>query len=325
MTTIACVIPAYNEGRLITDVIAAIPGDVQHIIVVNDASSDDTEDVVGRIDDPRLILINHSQNLGVGAAMVSGYKKALELGADVAVKLDGDDQMDAADIARLVAPIAAGEADYAKGMRFQDRSVLREMPFIRFAGNLGLSFLAKAASGYWNIFDPTNGFTAIECTVLERLNLDRLSRGFFFETDMLINLYLIDAVVADVPTKARYGAEDSHLQPAKALLSFPLRLLAGLCRRILWRHFIFDFSPFSAFLSSGVVLFSFGFLYGSYKWISALATRLPTPIGTVMLAILPLILGFQLLLQAAVLDIQNVPRKPIQQRKREVGGSEEPG
>ncbi len=314
MTIVACVIPAYNEAQFIEAVIAGIPAGIEHVIVVNDASTDDTGEVVRRIADPRLIVIDHPHNQGVGGAMASGYRKALELGAEITVKLDGDGQMDAADIQRLLAPIESGEADYTKGARFNDRSVLREMPKTRLIGNLGLSFLAKAASGYWNIFDPTNGFTAIERTALERLELDRLSRGFFFETDMLIKLYLIDAVVLDVPMKARYGAETSHLQPAKALVSFPLRLSLGLCRRILWRYFIRDFTAFSAFLLAGSALFTFGLSFGLYWWISAILTRAPTPIGTVMVAALPLILGFQLLLQAAVLDIGNVPRRPIQVR-----------
>ncbi len=316
MTTVACVIPAYNEGRFIDQVIAGIPASIDHIIVVNDASTDDTEAVVNGIADDRLTLVNHSENRGVGGAMATGYRRALELGVDIAVKLDGDGQMDGSDIERLVAPIESGEADYVKGVRFQDRSVIREMPFLRLIGNLGLSFLAKAASGYWNIFDPTNGFTAIERTALERLELDRLSRDFFFETDMLIKLYLIGAVVIDVPIRARYGDETSHLQPSKVLRTFPLRLLKGLCRRILWRYFIRDFTALTAFLIAGSGLFLFGLIFGLYKWYWAIVTQEATPIGTVMVATLPLILGFQLLLQAAVLDIGNVPQRPIQTRGR---------
>ncbi len=307
-------IPAYNEARFIEGVIAGIPDGVDHVIVVNDASTDDTEEVVRRIADPRLVLISHPENRGVGGAMASGYRRALELGAEVTVKLDGDGQMDAADIRRLVAPIETGEADYTKGVRFQDRSVVREMPLLRLIGNLGLSFLAKAASGYWNIFDPTNGFTAIERTALERLELDRLSRDFFFETDMLIKLYLLGAVVIDVPTRARYGAETSHLRPGKVLRTFPARLFLGSCRRILWRYFIRDFTAFSAFFLAGTALFSFGLTFGLTKWYWAIVTQAATPIGTVMAAALPLILGFQLLLQAAVLDISNVPHRPIQSR-----------
>ncbi len=314
MTLVACVIPAYNEAQFVEEVIAGIPASVQHIIVVNDGSTDDTAEVVRRIADPRLILIDHPKNQGVGGAMASGYRQALELGAEITVKLDGDGQMDAADIGRLVAPIEGGEADYTKGARFRDRSVLREMPLPRLIGNLGLSFLAKAASGYWDVFDPTNGFTAIERTALERLELDRLSQDFFFETDMLIKLYLIDAVVVDVPTKARYGAETSHLRPAQVLFTFPVRLFLGSCRRILWRYFIRDFTAFSAFLLAGTALSSFGMAFGLYKWLSAILTQTPTPIGTVMVAALPFILGFQLLLQAAVLDIGNVPQRPLQVR-----------
>ncbi len=316
MTVVACVIPAFNEAEHIARVLGGIPADVQHIVVVDDASTDATGQVVEASSDPRVHLIRHTEGQGVGGAMVSGYRKALELEVDIVVKIDGDGQMDPGEIARLIEPIVRGEADYTKGVRFRDRQVLREMPVVRLAGNLGLSFLAKAASGYWNIFDPTNGFTAIERTALQRLSLSRLSSGFFFETDMLVHLYMIGAVVVDVPTTTHYGTEKSHLRPSKVLLSFPFLLGLGLCKRIVWRYFIRDFSAFSAFFVAGSLLFTFGFVFGAYKWMWALQTQTATPVGTVMVAALPLILGFQLLLQAAVLDIQGVPQRPLQSHRK---------
>lgn len=240
--------------------------------------------------------------------MVSAYRRSLELGADVTVKIDGDGQMDPAAIWQLVAPLERGEANYCKGVRFRDPAVIRRMPFVRLIGNLGLSFLTKAASGYWDVFDPTNGFTAIGREALERLRLERLPEGFFFESEMLIRLYLIDAVVLDVPMKTVYGEEKSHLSPLKAFVSFPFHLLVGACKRIAWRYFIRDFTAFSAFFVIGGLLSGFGLTFGLTKWIQAILSETPTPIGTVMVAALPLILGFQLLLQAVVLDIQNMPR-----------------
>ncbi len=311
MSSIACVIPAYNEADFIGGVIAGIPAAVDHIVVVNDASTDRTAEVVEGLPDQRITLIQHDQNRGVGAAVVSGYRKCLELGADIVVKIDADGQMDATQIERLVEPIELAEADYSKGVRFRSAEVVRRMPLIRLVGNLGLSFLTKAASGYWNIFDPTNGFTAIGREALERLPLDRLHEGFFFESHVLVHLYHVDAVVVDVSMDVHYGNETSHLQPSRALLSFPFYLLHGGCKRILWRYFIRDFTAFSAFFLTGTLLFLFGFAFGAIKWIQAYVTATPTPIGTVMVAALPLILGFQLLLQAAVLDIQNVPAKPL--------------
>lgn len=312
MSSIACIIPAYNEEAFIEGVIASVPEYVQHIVVINDASTDATEEIVKRIPDPRIHLISHTTNQGVGGAVVSGYRQALKLEADIVVKVDGDGQMDTRQIRRLIAPIERGKADYAKGVRFRDASVIKTMPFRRLIGNLGLSFLTKAASGYWNILDPTNGFTAIERRALQQLKLDRLNKGFFLETDMLINLYLRDAVVVDVPIRAKYGEEESHLSLLKTFFTFPFYLLRGTFRRIFWRYFIRDFTAFSVFLIFGTFLFSVGTIMGIIKWTAALSTHMPTPTGTVVLIALLLILGFQLLLQAAVLDINNVPTEPIQ-------------
>ncbi len=314
MGIVACVIPSYNEAAFIKGVVSAIPETVNYIIVVNDASTDETHEILKEIADPRLILIEHEENRGVGAAVVSGYTKALELGADITVKFDGDGQMNAAEINRLIAPILEGSADYCKGVRFRTMEVVKEMPRARLVGNLGLSFLLKAASGYWNIFDPTNGFTAIGRRALELLKLERLHRGFFFESDMLINLYLIDAVVVDVPTSVRYGDEASHLKLSSVLFSFPLLMIRGAFKRILWRYFIRDFTAFSAFFMFGAALFMSGFALGLTRWAYAVLSQSPTPIGYVVLSALLLILGFQLLLQAAVLDIHNVPKKTIQGR-----------
>lgn len=310
--TIACVIPAYNEERFIARVISGLPAFIDWIIVVNDASKDSTAEVVRALSHPRVILVDHEKNRGVGGAMISGYQKALEIGADIVVKVDGDGQMDASNIWRLITPLLLGEADYAKGVRFRDSDVLYRMPFVRLMGNLGLSFLAKAASGYWNIFDPTNGFTALGRQALEYLRLDRLANGYFFETSMLINLYRTDAVVVDVPMKARYGDEQSKLSPTKVLFTFPFLLFRALCKRILWRYFIRDFNAFSAFFLFGSALFLGGFFFGLDKWIRNAIRHVGTPTGTIMLAAVPLILGFQLLIQAVVLDVQNVPAKPLQ-------------
>ena len=312
MNRIACIIPAYNEEAFIEGVLTSVPDYVQHIVVINDAITDATAEIVKRVPDPRIHLISHATNQGVGGAVVSGYREALKLGADIVVKIDGDGQMDARQIKRLIAPIENGNADYAKGVRFRDASVIKTMPVLRLIGNLGLSFLTKAASGYWNILDPTNGFTAIERRALRQLDLDRLNKGFFLETDMLIHLYLLDAVVVDVPFTARYGDEKSHMSLLKTLFTFPFYLFRGTVRRIFVRYFVRDFTAFSIFLIFGSLLFSVGTIMGAVKWIEVFRTAEATPTGTVVFVALLIILGFQLLLQAAVLDINNVPTEPIQ-------------
>jgi glycosyltransferase involved in cell wall biosynthesis len=308
---VAVIIPAHNESRHIAGVLAAIPREVSDIIVVDDASTDDTAEIVRHSRDVRVSLVRHERNQGVGAAVVSGYRLALEQGADILVKLDGDGQMEPSRIPALLAPILDGRADYTKGARFHEWGSLHVMPRGRFFGNLGLSFATKAVSGYWNIIDPTNGFTAAHRAVLERLPLDRISAGYFFETDMLINLYRLQAAVVDVPMPARYGEETSGLSALHSFATFPWRLGGAFTRRILWRYFIQDFTACSLFLVTGVTLLLGGGFFGAVKWAVNVSRGEFTPAGTVMLAAVPVLLGFQLLLQAAVLDIGNVPRIPI--------------
>jgi dolichol-phosphate mannosyltransferase len=310
---IAVVIPAYGVEGDLEDVLRGLPSYFKHIIVVNDASPDASGEVAAAAGkrDGRICLITHARNQGVGGAMVSGFRKALELGAQVVVKLDGDGQMDPAYIPALVAPLILGKADYVKGNRFHDFHALQQMPIVRRVGNLGLSFLTKAATGYWGIFDPTNGYFAIRGEVLAQLPLDQLDRRYFFETSMLANLYLLDALVMDVSIPARYRNETSHLSIRRTLFEFPLKLLATFLRRILLRYYIYDFSMMSLYLMIGVPLLLFGGIFGGVKWIEYASRNVPAPTGTVMLPTLSVILGIQILLSAIEIDMNSVPRKPL--------------
>ena len=309
----AVVIPAYNVGKFIEAVLAEIPPMIRTVIVVDDGSDDDTAAVVeksARRDD-RIILLRHAANRGVGGAMTTGFAKALEIGADVVVKVDGDGQMPLALLPKLIGPLITGEADYVKGNRFRDLQAIRTMPPVRRFGNIALSFLAKAATGYWNCFDPTNGFVAIRADVLAMLPLDRIDRGYFFETSMLSNLYLLGAVVKEVPMPARYGGEVSSLSIPRVFVQFPGRLLSSLWRRLILRNFVYDFSLESLYLLAAVVLLLAGSIYGGYHWIWYARQELPAPTGTVVLPAATIILGFQALLSAVALDLQSVPREPI--------------
>lgn len=306
--TVAVVIPAYRVERAIAGVVREMPAFVDRIIVVDDASPDGTSNVVNGVGDPRVRLLRHNVNQGVGGAMASGFRAALDADADIIVKCDGDGQMDPRDIEALLRPIVAGRAEYSKGCRFHDFRALAEMPRVRLGGNIGLTFLTKLASGYWHVLDPQNGFVAIRGDVLRRLPLARLARGYFFENDMLIRLNALEARVADVPMPSRYGEETSSLRPGRALLEFPIRLLGGFFRRLFWRYVFYDVSPVALFFLSGTVLFLFGAVFGGYLWFRNASRGIATPTGAVMLAVMPVILGFQLLLQALVLDVQNSPR-----------------
>jgi len=310
---IAVVIPAYNVERDIQSVLSGLPGYIRHIIVVDDASPDSSADLVAAAakKDERITLIRHTENQGVGGAMISGFQKALELGAQVVVKLDGDGQMDPAHIPALIMPLIQGKADYVKGNRFRDFQSLQQMPFVRRLGNLGLSFLTKAATGYWSIFDPTNGFFAIRAEILAQLPLDKIDHHYFFETSMLANLYLLDALVVDTPIPARYRNETSNLSIRRTLFEFPFKLFVTFFRRILLKYYLYDFSMMSLYLIVGIPLLLFGGIFGGIKWIEYASQNIPAPTGTVMLPTLSVILGIQILLSAIEIDMNSTPRKAL--------------
>ena len=312
---IAVVIPAYRVEREIPSVLADLPAYLRHVIVVDDASPDKTADIVteAATRDPRIVLLRHEKNRGVGGAMTSGFRKALELGAQVIVKVDGDGQMDTTHMPELIAPLIQGQADYTKGNRFRDFQSLQQMPLIRRFGNMGLGFLSKAATGYWNLFDPTNGFVAIRSDVLSQLPLKGMDKSYYFETSMLANLYLLGAVVKDVPMPARYRSEVSNMLIHRILFQFPPRLFRTFVKRIVLKNFIYDFTMGSVYVLVGTPLFLFGLIFGVVKWIQYASLNIPAPTGTVMLPTLSVLLGIQFLLAAIENDLRSTPKEPLSQ------------
>ena len=310
---IAVVIPAYRAEDEIQAVLAGIPKFIRHIIVVDDASPDASAARVRAAaeQDARIHLICHEKNQGVGGAMVTGFKKALELGIEIVIKLDSDGQMDPQYIPSLVAPLIHGDADYAKGNRFRNFDSLRQMPFIRRVGNLGLSFLTKAATGYWNVFDPTNGYFAIRADVLVQLPFEKIDKGYFFETSMLARLYLLEARVQDVTIPARYRGEISSLSIRRVLFEFPYKLTHTLVKRIIVKYFFYDFSMMAIYLLTGIPLLLFGLIFGSIKWIQYARIGIAAPTGTVILPTLSVILAIQILLSAIEIDLHAAPNKAI--------------
>ncbi|HJS17472.1 MAG TPA: glycosyltransferase family 2 protein [Anaerolineales bacterium] len=310
---IAVVIPCYRVEKQIQSVLRTIPPYVQQIVVVDDASPDSSADLaaVSAKDDERVVLIRHPSNQGVGGAMITGYRRALELEAQIVVKIDGDGQMNMDHLPPLLLPLIAGQADYTKGNRFRDFRSLQRMPLIRRVGNMGLAFLAKAATGYWNLFDPTNGFSAIRSEVLAQLPLEQIDRTYYFETSMLASLYLSGAVVKDVPIPARYQGEESSLRIHRILFEFPFKLMSTLFRRLVLKYFIYDFSMGSIYLLVGLPLLLFGLTFGTIKWIQYASIGIPAPTGTVMLPTLSVLLGIQFLLSAIEIDLRSVPTEPL--------------
>ncbi len=310
---IAAVVPAYRVEREIEAVLCALPPYLKHVIVVDDASPDRTAELVAALAkrDTRIELLRHDRNQGVGGAMVSGFRRALEVGSQIVVKIDGDGQMDISRLPELLTPLILGKADYAKGNRFRDFAALRQMPWLRRIGNMGFSFLAKAATGYWHLFDPTNGFLAIRAEALAQLPLDKIDRTYFFETSMLANLYLLGAVVQDIPMPARYQGEVSSLLVHRVLIEFPPKILATFIRRAVLKNFIYDFSMISIYLLTGLPLLLFGLIFGTIKWIQYARLGIPAPTGTVILPTLCVLLGIQLLLSAIENDLRSEPRQPL--------------
>lgn len=308
---IAVVIPAYKVTRHINDVISKIPAIVWRIYVIDDACPDGSGKFVEkRTDNERVRIIYHAQNQGVGGAVMSGYQAAITDGAEVIVKIDGDGQMDPSLIQYFVKPILAGEADYTKGNRFYDLEEIRTMPPMRLFGNAVLSFMTKLSSGYWNLFDPTNGYTAIHTDVARHLPLGKISRRYFFETDMLFRLNTLRAVVVDVPMDAKYGEETSNLMVSKILSEFLFKHTRNFLKRVFYNYYLRDLSLASIELPVGLLLVIFGVVFGGYHWLESAQRGVPTPAGTVMLAALPLLMGLQFILAFVGYDINSVPKRP---------------
>jgi len=309
---IAVIIPTYKAHDHILRVIDAIGSEVTRIYVIDDCCPDKSGDfVAANCKDQRVSIITHEENQGVGGAVMTGYKAAIEEGMDILVKIDSDGQMDPALILDFVAPIIAGEADYTKGNRFFDLEKVRSMPKARLFGNAMLSLMCKLSSGYWNLFDPTNGYTAIHADVARHLPFNKISRRYFFETDMLFRLNTLRAVVVDVPMAARYGDEVSNLKISRTVGEFLIKHMRNFSKRIFYNYYLRDMSLASIELPVGLVLLLFGLTYGGYHWAHSVDMGVPTPAGTVMLSALPIFMALQLLLSFIGFDVSSVPVRPI--------------
>ncbi len=309
---VAVVIPSFKVARHILGVVRSIPAEVSRIYVVDDCCPESSGDLVEReVDDPRLTVIRHARNEGVGGAVVSGYRRALEDGIDIVVKIDGDGQMDPAMIFNFVKPIVDGRADYTKGNRFYSLDLVRAMPGLRLFGNAALSLINKITSGYWSIMDPTNGYTAISTKVLPLLPLGIVERRYFFESDMLYHLGLIRACVIDVPMRAIYRDETSNLSLSRTALRFPGKYAIRAAKRFLYSYVLRDFNAGSVETILGSCLLVFGSVFGALRWTQGILHAEVASSGTVMLAALPVILGVQFLLSALYYDIQNQPREAL--------------
>jgi len=270
------------------------------------------------MNNPKLIILRHINNQGVGGAMLSGYSKAIQLGSDIIIKVDGDDQMDPDEMCELIKPIVLGEADFCKGNRFIHSKELNYMPFIRRVGNFALTFLTKLVSGYWDIFDPTNGYICIHRVALNQIEVKNIHKDYFFETSLLIELRRIGAKVIDVAIPARYNKNnyESSLSIPKVLFEFPPKLLKGLILRLKYQYFLYDFNMVSIYLLFGLPLTFFGLIFGIIEWVNSSLTKIPVTSGTALLATLSIFLGIQFIISAISLDINSVPKEALQKKNK---------
>jgi glycosyltransferase involved in cell wall biosynthesis len=303
---IAAVVPAYNESKLIVKTITTMPDFVDFIVVVNDCSTDDTSDRAQSVGDPRVFVLDHKENTGVGGSIMDGHQQALLLGAEIDVVMAGDAQMNPAYLTNLLDPICDDGYEFTKANRFFSRTSFANMPVFRMLGSVALSFATKLASGYWNLFDPQNGYTAISRSALLRLDLDRVARGYEFENDLLIWLNIANARAKDVPIPAVYGEEISSMRIHRAAPAIASLLFRGFWRRMLLKHVLASFSPVALLFFTGLFLILVGGGWGIWVLVETLGPPVATT-GTVLLSVGPLLTGIHMLISALILDIQATP------------------
>jgi glycosyltransferase involved in cell wall biosynthesis len=305
--TIAVVVPAHNEEALIGKTVSTMPDLVDHVIVVDDASTDATCEKASTAGDARVQVIRHEYKLGVGGAIVRGHRRAVELAADVAVVMAGDAQMDPEYLPVLLDPICDDGYDFTKADRFFGFDSFLGMPRYRVVGNVLVGFLAKASTGYWNLFDPLNGYTATRTEALRRLPLERVRTDYAFECDILVYLNTIRARGKDVPVPAVYGDERSGIRLFRDARKLLWAMFRGFWRRITWKYILWSFSPVSIFLFAGLALVGWGLGFGVWVAVETLGTP-EASAATVLMSVGPLLVGINLLLVATVLDILETPR-----------------
>ena len=303
--SVAVVVPAYREEELIGPTLGGIPGFVDRVYVVDDASPDGTAERARSFGDPRVEVITHERNEGVGAAILTGYERSLADGSDVTAVMAGDNQMDPAELEQLVRPVARGEVDYAKANRLFTGEAWRVIPRHRYIGNAILSLLTKIASGYWHVADSQSGYTAISRKMLAQLDRDRIYRGYGFPNDMLVHLNVWNARVRDFPARPVYGVgERSDIRLRRVVPRISWLLLKGFLWRLREKYVIRDFHPLVFFYVLGFVMTGAGLALGVVETALRIAGN-AVSVGTVVLIALLLIAGSQFTLFAMWFDMES--------------------
>jgi glycosyltransferase involved in cell wall biosynthesis len=301
---VAVVVPAFDEERLVGETVRGIPAFVDRVFVVDDASRDGTVGAVEMSGDPRVEIVRHDRNAGVGAAIATGYRRALEEGIDVTCVMAADNQMDPDELEALVAPVARGEVEYAKANRLVSGEAWTVIPRTRYLGNAVLSLLTKIASGYWHVADSQAGYTALSLSALRRLDLDRLYPRYGFPNDMLVHLNVQDARVRDIPSRPIYDVgEESGIRLRSVVPRISWLLFKAFWWRMGQKYVIRDFHPLVFFYAFGALMLGTGFLLGLLELVLRIAGNAITPASIVLVAVL-LIAGLQMTLFAMWFDME---------------------
>jgi glycosyltransferase involved in cell wall biosynthesis len=303
--SVAVVVPAFDEERLIGTTLGGIPEFVDHVFVVDDASNDATAERARSSSDARVEVVSHERNRGVGAAILTGYRRALAAGIDVTCVMAGDNQMDPADLEAIAGPVARGEADYAKANRLFTGRAWELIPHTRYLGNAVLSLLTKIASGYWHVADSQSGYTAIARDTLELLDLERIYDRYGFPNDMLVHLNVINARVRDVPSRPVYGVgESSGIRLRRVVPSISWLLTKAFFWRMREKYVIRDFHPLVFFYVFGLLFLAIGAVLGSTVTVLRILGNELT-VATVVLVALLLIAGLLFTLFAMLFDMES--------------------
>lgn len=308
---ISVIIPVFNIGLGISKLISKIPAFVDEIYLVDDLCPLKTGKNFQKINnDKKVKFIFNEKNLGVGGAVKRGYIQALNNSMDIIVKIDGDDQMDPDEIIDIINPLFEGY-DYTKGNRFLNKQNIKNYPQVRLYGNVLLSFMSKLSSGYWNLYDPINGFTAIKAKLLKKINLDRIDDGYYFESDMLHNLYFLDSLIKDVPVNIKYFKnKKQNLSVPKETINFFFKNLTRCYRRLKITYFTNNFTLASFTLLASLFSLSFSFLYGGYNFLHySIFLKINAPTGIVMFSSNSLFLSIIFLMLFLFIDSNNDPNK----------------
>lgn len=304
------VVPAYNEELLISKTVALMPEFVDLILVVNDGSTDRTLEVLQGLKDDykNLEVLDNVENRGLGFSLVRGYKEALTRDIDIIGTLAGDAQCDSDYLSKLCDKLIDEDLDYAKANRFTSLDALKAMPPFRRVGNIVISLINKFATGYYSIMDSQNGYGVFKRSTMAQVPFELVGERYDYENTMLLAMGVINGRVKDVPVPAIYGDEVSTIKFFPTMRRALSVLFAGFWRRIYYKYVIFDFHPLALFLFSGLLLALGGFAFGLYLAVARIFWGAQPTSGTVMLSVLPLLVGFQLLLTAILMDVNNENR-----------------